>query len=870
MVHFNCPTCNTQVDLISIRDLRHHLNQHKLLGKLNFPIRCLQSENCKSTLSSINSFMKHFETYHYDGVVDLVEDTFPPQPVPIVIDPLPPAAIEIIDEGERNEMFMEVEGNNEGHNIQGRFSFSEKITLIKEKMKTEALNMIVELRAKGNIPSTVSVDILRYLKNFVDLIVDETAEAVVEVETFKESIVATKEGLMTLKSVIPGLATEYRIRQLYDQHPNFVSPEPVVLGYRDETILTKVGGESAIRIVNRPNTAQYCSIAKTLKNYLSDPVYFRTIFPLNPINYFDQDEITCFLNSTRGKEMLSALPANKQKTLFLQIFFDGLGLTSYNRSSTSVHNSGMFYFTILNLPPRFNASLSNIHMLAMCNTLDLKNEGGLDILLSKIVDEITYLETHGITVETQDGPVQVYAKLAQFTGDNLGMNQMFGFIESFASDFCCLLCYATREEMQTYERESDFSLRTKETYANDLTMLNSLPAGKNHYRGVKRQCALNALPSYHIIDNWTNDSMHTSLEGFMPYVTGAVLFHINRLCPEITLSFVNQQILQVTSGFISGERHNKPGPLSSFLEPGKDMTPKQSSIQMGTLFRILPLIIGGKLYGEEALRYWELFMTLQEIVDLIMAPTLTESLLNHMSQIIETFLDQFKILFPTLSIRPKIHFLLHYPPIIRKNGPTRSYWCMNFERMNGAVKLPAHIIQNFRDPQQTLAYRRQCSALNNFLEGKHNRNFVYVKKLSEISIDSLASADNFDEFRHLFEYDSVSVASKITVNAVEYRDNTFVILGPGDFGYSFGKIKFSICEDLNSVVLFVSVYRTKKFDVRRYSYVIEKESLRATRLVRVSDLLDSLPLDLIKMKEGNFIRLKYYVLPKRTTEAATD
>ena len=110
----------------------------------------------------------------------------------------------------------------------------------------------------------------------------------------------------------------------------------------------------------------------------------------------------------------------------------------------------------------------------------------------------------------------------------------------------------------------------------------------------------------------------------------------------------------------------------------------------------------------------------------------------------------------------------------------------------------------------------------------------------------------------MFEYDSVSVASKITVNAVEYRDNTFVILGP------------SICEDLNSVVLFVSVYRTKQFDVCRHSYLIEKESPPATRLVRVSELLDSLPLDLIKIKEGNFIRLKYYVLPKCTTEAATD
>ncbi len=89
--------------------------------------------------------------------------------------------------------------------------------------------------------------------------------------------------------------------------------------------------------------------------------------------------------------------------------------------------------------------------------------------------------------------------------------------------------------MQTYAGESHFTLRLKEEYIRDLEMLDSLPAGKNHYRGVKRPCSFNFLPSYHITDNWTNDSMHTSLEGFVPNGTGAILFVINKLCPEITL-----------------------------------------------------------------------------------------------------------------------------------------------------------------------------------------------------------------------------------------------------------------------------------------------------------------------------------------------
>ena len=44
--------------------------------------------------------------------------------------------------------------------------------------------------------------------------------------------------------------------------------------------------------------------------------------------------------------------------------------------------------------------------------------------------------------------------------------------------------------------------------------------------------------------------------------------------------------------------------------------------------------------------------------------------------------------------------------------------------------------------------------------------------------------------------------------------------------------------------------------------LIEKNIPSITRLVRISDLLDPQPLDLITNKEGLSIRLKYYVSPK--------
>ena len=56
-------------------------------------------------------------------------------------------------------------------------------------------------------------------------------------------------------------------------------------------------------------------------------------------------------------------------------------------------------------------------------------------------------------------------------------------------------------------------------------------------------------------------------------------------------------------------------------------------------------------------------------------------------------------LYPNVPIRPKMHFLLHLRKLVKKNGPMKFCWTMGFERLNGEIKRPCHIMNNFRNPQ---------------------------------------------------------------------------------------------------------------------------------------------------------------------------
>jgi hypothetical protein len=62
-----------------------------------------------------------------------------------------------------------------------------------------------------------------------------------------------------------------------------------------------------------------------------------------------------------------------------------------NWAKSPSHYSKIFYVVILYLPPSCYADLLHIHLIAMCNSNDLKSENGLDFLLNAIVEDLSDL-----------------------------------------------------------------------------------------------------------------------------------------------------------------------------------------------------------------------------------------------------------------------------------------------------------------------------------------------------------------------------------------------------------------------------------------------------------------------------------------------
>lgn len=86
---------------------------------------------------------------------------------------------------------------------------------------------------------------------------------------------------------------------------------------------------------------------------------------------------------------------------------------------------------------------------------------------------------------------------------------------------------------------------------------------------------------------------------------------------------------------------------------------------------------------------WNLFLTLLKIIDIILSHKITENEILHLKQLIMHHNSMYTTLFND-NLKPKHHFLIHYPTIIQYSGPPRHYWCFRFESKHKEVKMYAH------------------------------------------------------------------------------------------------------------------------------------------------------------------------------------
>lgn len=243
----------------------------------------------------------------------------------------------------------------------------------------------------------------------------------------------------------------------------------------------------------------------------------------------------------------------------------------------------------------------------------------------------------------------------------------------------------------------------------------------------------------------------------------------------------------------------------------------------------------------------------------IFAPAIHKDTTHYLQSIIEDHLELFCQLFPEERVKPKQHYLLHYPRCIRKVGPLLKFWCMRFEAKHNFFRRLSHIVSNFKNICKTMAYRHQLFMCYKFYAKCH------VQKSLEVG-NGYVTSPAVDEFgtslqealTSLGMYEEVFRARWVKLNGIQYKPTMSVVVRVDDVGLpQFGYI-LAIYVRKGSVHFCVEVWETLYFERHLFSYCVQQHTPYCVKVLDTSHLLDPHPV-IINDGPGNryFVALRY-------------
>ena len=541
---------------------------------------------------------------------------------------------------------------------------------------------------------------------------------------------------------------------------------------------------------------------------------------------------------------------SKEVSVPLLLYNDDCETVNPLGSKVGVHKLGLIYFTIKSLPPEFQSKLSSHFLLAVYKSDDAKTYG-IDSVLLPVIEELKDLEDNGIYLDTPYFKGKIRFSVAQLCGDNLGLNAILGFSESFSSNYFCRMCKTHKTTTRKQTKEDVTLLRNETNYAEDVHHNNLSETG------VRRDSVLNNLSNFSVTHNKVADIMHDLLEGVGPYELKLVLSSLIG-DKHLTLEKLNYRITSFDYGFT--DLKNKPSVIGKQELKNPERAMHQSAVQTWCLLRLVPCMIGDLVPEEN--KYWELLLLLLECMELIFSPSLTPEVTIYLAAIIDEHHSLFLELYPNLHLRPKHHFMVHYSNSILKLGPLIQFWSMRFEAKHSFFKRISNTTCNFKNICKTMAFRHQMTLCYYLLSGSV---FKTETEVGPGHSTLLALMDGFGDVQSGLEdippFTETFVPAWVKVNGTQYKPGATVFLSYADDGEpQFGLVKNILVLD-HSVKLVVQKWDTVGFERHLFAYGVAATTNVFT--VDQSSLLDHHTLHAVKSYRHNdncmYISLRYRV-----------
>jgi hypothetical protein len=531
--------------------------------------------------------------------------------------------------------------------------------------------------------------------------------------------------------------------------------------------------------------------------------------------------------------------------LELILYQDAFELVNPLGSARKCHKLLAMYLALGNLPAHKRMSVDNLQLVFLCRESDL-NFFGQSKVFGCLMSDLQHLEEKGICFQNKTYAVRLYCVL----GDNLGSHWLGGFTTNFSvNNFVCRYCLVKRNKEDKTSLCCTADLRTNDNYdAAALTASQQAAA----CQGVIGKSILNELKFFHVCMPGLPPCLgHDLFEGIIQYDLALILKKLSDKKGDnhMSYTYLNNSIKHFKFGGF--DANDRPGIVSD----GK--TVGGHAVQNWCLLRLLPLLVFGAVdINSEA---WELLLLLREVVELVCAPKVSHDQVLLLNRLVTLYVNERSKMFAQVALRPKHHYLLHYPWLIQMFGPLIHVWTMRMESKHTFFKRCSRSAQNFINITKTLSETHQFSQA-------YQSGGRFLLATAELSSDSMV----FD--RHLFSdsictavcqcyklSDSLQCSSAVTVNGTLYHKGAYVVLGRDESQPIFGSIILCVLDDHGKCSLIVAECKSVKNPNLGLYVMLDNAEQESFKCILIEELYDYCPLPGYTVNGVQHVTLKHAI-----------
>ena len=451
-------------------------------------------------------------------------------------------------------------------------------------------------------------------------------------------------------------------------------------------------------------------------------------------------------------------------------------------------------------------------------------------------------------VNLPQGPKRVYVVTGVIMGDNKGLMEIDGYVESVRANFPCRICKAPFDSIQIMLEEVAALMRTPLNYEEDVLANNMTKTG------IKEKCIFTALPAFEMPTDVSVDIFHDLHEGVAHYTMLSVLRHFHK----VDRTFIETLNLRMYMFDYGIDSDNKPVSISVDRLTCDKL--KLTGAEMFVFVKLFGVFMGDRV--DEGDDFWQLYLLLRDIMTLCCCKDLPKDARHVLAVKVKDHNALYRELTKD-TLKQKHHNLCHYSTLMKRIGLLADFSTIRCEGKHKVLKATANVCSSRVNLALTIAIKQQLALCYRIT---CNQSILASKLLigtgSFISLEDLSV---YPVLKNILPKEIVRESEYVFVPKwVEYKGSVYkpkMVLLTG-FNPELGDPIFSEIDFLlvhKDQPLFVcSLLDTLGWYTHVRGFKVEKSENERPYCVVADALYDPLPLGIYEMRSGEKIVVTRY------------